>query len=96
LESSTFLLLKFPVWFWLGPVRITKEEVLEKYVVNMLPNVGRILLETLASNKKSAGIQVSGETTNVIFNISPIKTKNEVAGMLGAFQQNPSGHDGYY
>jgi len=64
------------------PVR----EALDRYILDILPNTGRKLLESLKTGKPFYGEKLKGEEVALISNINPMVRDGKISGVVSVFQ----------
>jgi PAS domain S-box-containing protein len=65
---------------------IPAHEVLNRYILDVLPNTGGKLLECLNTGKPFYGEKLKGETVTLVSNINPIVGDRKILGAISVFQ----------
>lgn len=65
---------------------IPAHEALNRYILNVLPNTGGKLLESLNTGKPFYGERLKGEKVILISNINPIVGNGKISGVVSVFQ----------
>ncbi|OGP96729.1 MAG: hypothetical protein A2157_04460 [Deltaproteobacteria bacterium RBG_16_47_11] len=65
---------------------IPAHEAFKRYILDVLPNTGGKLLESLKTGKPFYGEKLKGEKVTLISNINPIVTNGRVSGVVSVFQ----------
>jgi PAS domain S-box-containing protein len=65
---------------------IPAHEALNRYILDVLPNTGGKLLESLKAGTPFYGEKLRGERVTLVSNINPIITNGEVSGVVSVFQ----------
>lgn len=65
---------------------IPAHEAINRYILDVLPNTGGKLLESLNSGKPFYGEKLKGEKVSLISNINPIVTNGKISGVVSVFQ----------
>jgi len=65
---------------------IPAHEVLNRYILDVLPNTGGKLLECLNTGKPFYGEKLKGETVTLVSNINPIVGNGKILGAISVFQ----------
>lgn len=65
---------------------IPAHEALNRYILNVLPNTGGKLLESLNTGKPFYGEKLKGEKVILISNINPIIGNGKISGVVSVFQ----------
>ena len=61
-------------------------EALGRYILEVLPNKGGKLIESLRTKKSFQGEKLKGQSVTLIANINPILFKEDILGVISVFQ----------
>jgi PAS domain S-box-containing protein len=65
---------------------IPAHEAINKYILDVLPNTGSKLLESLNTGDPFYGAKLKGEHVTLISNINPVVSNGKIAGVISVFQ----------
>jgi len=66
---------------------IIAQEALGRHILEVLPNTGGKLLDSLRTGTPYYGEKLQGETVTLIANITPVQSNGKIAGAVGVFQE---------